>query len=60
MNPAVELATHYWLQNHSGLGELIGYDYEGMSLENVEKRNIEIKRRIKVLVMIMMVKFYQK
>jgi transposase len=27
-----ELATHYWLQNHTGLGELLGYDYENMSL----------------------------
>jgi len=26
-NPASELATHYWLQNISGLGELIDYDF---------------------------------
>lgn len=32
IEPGSELATHYWLQNHTGLGELIGYDYEGMSL----------------------------
>jgi transposase len=30
--PDSELATHYWLQNHTGLGELLGYDYETMSL----------------------------
>jgi transposase len=32
IEPGSELATHYWLQNHTGLGELIDYDYEGMSL----------------------------
>jgi transposase len=30
--PGSELATHYWLQNHTGLGELLGYDYETMKL----------------------------
>lgn len=30
--PGSELSTHYWLQNQSGLGELLDYDYEGMSL----------------------------
>jgi transposase len=30
--PGSELASHYWLQNHTGLGELTGYDYEAMSL----------------------------
>jgi len=33
--PGSELATHYWLQNHSGLGELIGYDFEDMSLDRI-------------------------
>ncbi len=28
--PASERATHEWLQQRSGLGELIGYDFEGM------------------------------
>ena len=32
VEPGSELSTHFWLQNRSGLGELIGYDYEGMSL----------------------------
>ena len=29
--PGSEAATHQWLQQRSGLGELIGYDYEGMA-----------------------------
>ncbi len=33
--PGSELATHYWLQNHSGLGELLGYDFESMSLDRI-------------------------
>jgi transposase len=33
--PGSELATHYWLQNHTGLGELLDYDYEGMSLSRI-------------------------
>ena len=32
MEPGSELSTHYWLQHHTGLGELIGYDYENMKL----------------------------
>jgi len=32
IEPGSELSTHYWLQNHTGLGELIGYDYESMKL----------------------------
>lgn len=33
--PGSELATHYWLQNLTGLGELLGYDYEAMSLSRI-------------------------
>lgn len=33
--PGSELATHYWLQHQSGLGELIGYDFEKMSLDRI-------------------------
>jgi transposase len=33
--PASELATHAWLQQNSGLGELIGYDYESMQLQRL-------------------------
>ena len=32
IEPGSELATHYWLQHHTGLGELLGYDYESMKL----------------------------
>lgn len=32
VNPGSELATHQWLQEHSGLGELINADYGHMSL----------------------------
>ncbi|RLB75053.1 MAG: IS1634 family transposase [Deltaproteobacteria bacterium] len=32
IEPGSELATHYWLQHHTGLGELVGYDYENMKL----------------------------
>ena len=30
--PGSELATHYWLQHHTGLGELLGVDYESIKL----------------------------
>jgi len=30
--PGSELATHAWLQDRSALGELIDYDYDGLSL----------------------------
>lgn len=33
--PGSELATHYWLQNHTGLGELLDYNYEGISLSRI-------------------------
>ena len=32
IEPGSEFATHYWLQHHTGLGELLGYDYESMKL----------------------------
>jgi hypothetical protein len=31
-HPAIELATHYWLQNVSGMGELIDYDFNKIRL----------------------------
>ena len=34
-SPASELATHHWLQQTTGLGELIGYHYEDMPLEHL-------------------------
>ena len=33
--PASELATYDWLQHRTALGELIGYDYEGMDLQQL-------------------------
>ncbi len=33
--PASERASHQWLQQRSGLGELIGYDYEAMGRERL-------------------------
>lgn len=33
--PASERATHQWLQQCSGLGELIGYDFEDMGLDRL-------------------------
>lgn len=33
--PASERASHQWLQQRSGLGELIGYDFEGMGLDRL-------------------------
>ena len=33
--PASELATHAWLQQHSGLGELIDFDFEAMDLNRL-------------------------
>lgn len=33
--PASELATYGWLQQRSALGELIGYDYEAMGLQQL-------------------------
>lgn len=30
--PGSELSTHHWLQDHSGLGELLGWDFERTSL----------------------------
>jgi len=35
IEPGSELATHDWLQNYSGLGELTGYDYGGMALSRM-------------------------
>ena len=33
--PGSERFTHAWLQQHSGLGELIGYDFEALKLEQL-------------------------
>lgn len=33
--PGSELATHYWFKNISGLGELIGYDFNKINMYNL-------------------------
>jgi transposase len=33
--PTSELASHGWLQQRSGLGELLGYDFEAMGLDRL-------------------------
>ena len=33
--PSSERATHLWLTQHSGLGELIDYDFKNISLDNL-------------------------
>ncbi|MDM8545219.1 IS1634 family transposase [Candidatus Venteria ishoeyi] len=33
--PASEAATHEWLQQHSALGELLDYDFEGMAAKRL-------------------------
>ena len=32
VHPGSELATHQWLQQRSGLGELLDYDFNGLDL----------------------------
>lgn len=34
-HPGSELATHAWLQQRSGLGELLGFDFEAMDLSRL-------------------------
>ena len=34
-HPGSELATHAWLQQHSGLGDLIGFDFEALDLNRL-------------------------
>lgn len=35
--PGSERATHYWLQNTTALGELMGYDFSSLSLDRLYK-----------------------
>ncbi len=44
--PASELATFAWLRRRTALGELIGYDYEGMDLQQLYRSaDILLKHR---------------
>ncbi len=47
--PASERASHQWLQQRSGLGELIGYDYEAMGLERLDQASDLLWRHREVL-----------
>lgn len=42
--PGSELATHDWLRNHSGLGELIATDFETMSLMQLYRASDQLMR----------------
>lgn len=40
--PASERASHHWLQQRSGLGELIGYQYEEMPLQQLYRASDQL------------------
>ena len=44
-HPGSELATHGWLQNQSGLGELIDYDFEQVSLYKMYKISDQLLKK---------------
>ncbi len=43
--PGSELATHKWLQERSGLGELLDYDFEKLSLYGIYKVSDQLLRK---------------
>jgi len=43
--PGSELATHGWLQERSGLGELIGYDFDRLSLYSMYQASDQLLGR---------------
>jgi len=47
--PASERATLAWLQQCSGLGELIGYDFEGMGLDRLYQVSDQLWRHREAL-----------
>ncbi len=47
--PASERATHGWLQQRSGLGELMGYDFESMTLDRLYQASDQLWRHKEVL-----------
>ena len=47
--PASELATHDWLQHTSGLGELVGYDYERLNLQQLYRSADQLLRHREAL-----------
>jgi transposase len=48
-SPASERATLTWLQQRSGLGELIGYDFEGMGLDRLYQVSDQLWKHREVL-----------
>jgi transposase len=44
-HPGSERATHGWLQDQSGLGELIGYDFEEVNLYKMYKVSDQLLRK---------------
>lgn len=47
--PGSELATHAWLQRHSGLGELLGFDFEAMDLNRLYRASDALHKHREVL-----------
>ena len=47
--PGSERATHYWLQNASALGELIGVDFTNLSLDRLYKASDHLLRHKEAL-----------
>ena len=47
--PCSELSTHYWLQNKSGLGELIGHDFDKTSLYRMYQISDQLLKHKKTL-----------
>ena len=48
-HPGSELATHAWLQQRSGLGELLGYDFEAMDLNRLYRSSDVLYRHREAL-----------
>ena len=42
--PASELASHQWLQQRSGLGELLGYDFESMGRDRLYQASDQLMK----------------
>ena len=47
--PGSELATHQWLQQHSGLGELLDYDFECLPLKRLYHASDQLLKHKAVL-----------
>lgn len=47
--PGSELSTHYWLQNTSALGELIGFDFSLVTLDRLYKASDHLLKHKKAI-----------